>query len=460
MIRLCHFLILLLILPIVTAHSSLGDPLPYSTYACKGDTTWCKTPCPPLSLRGKAPARNSPEDPAATWARGDKVTITWHKNNHRGGFYRRSLVPVKHMFDHDWHKKTAFDWGCWSQGSFICGKDTPLCGGDKKGKAYRNTITIPGVFPDGDYVFAQVWFGGLHWQGKAPKYADYWSCAFVKIQGGKKVDSYTPKFRPSANPRRGVPKGKCETGSVRPLECGGEACENGPVKHTLPEEFLGGGLPPAVKWALFGKGELKKSKMKESPSTMTEKAVQADKKDKKADATAVKEEEKMVKEKKSTEIENPIEKLIVSRNSKTVGEVDPNEKKTINVGATWAMLEADLGDVRPKRVWIKVPGVGRRSGQLHPYRYFVKKLPMNKWTKITVEAIMPDGKKHSATFDVYFKSGRARELKTKDDSKCAKEKVPPRPTGTWGRRYSSLWWKQREVMLIRRRYCRECPNVC
>lgn len=153
------YTLLLLQLPSAFAHSSLGEPLPYSTYACKGDTTWCKTPCPPLSRNGQAPARNSPQDPAATWKRGDTVQITWHKNNHRGGFYRRSLVPVKHMFDHAWHKKTAFDFGCWAQGTFNCGKDTPLCGGDKKGRAYRNSIKIPSVFPDGDYVFAQVWYG-------------------------------------------------------------------------------------------------------------------------------------------------------------------------------------------------------------------------------------------------------------------------------------------------------------
>lgn len=147
----------LTLVSVAVAHSNLGYPLPYSTISCKASESWCKGACPPLwkSVQSKF---DSPDKPAATWRRGESVEIVWHKNNHIGGFYRRALVPVKYMMDRAWHQKTAFEWGCWSQGTFQCGKSAK-CGGDKKGRAYKNMMTVPTVFPDGDYVFAQVWYG-------------------------------------------------------------------------------------------------------------------------------------------------------------------------------------------------------------------------------------------------------------------------------------------------------------
>lgn len=311
--------------------------------------------------------------------------------------------------------------------------------------------------------------GGLHWQGKAPKYADYWSCAFVKISGGPEKESYTPQFRPAPKPRRGVPQGKCETGSVRPMECGGDACETGPVKYTVPEEFQNGKLAPAVKWSLFGKREMKHSAVKEAPKEATEQAVIADKKDKKADAIAFKEEEKMKQESASAkpkETNNPIHKLIVTQHKTNIGEVMPDGKEKMSVPGAWAMIEADLGKVRPERVLITVEGVGKRLERRHPYRYPITKLPMNKWIDVSVQAEMSDGTKYSAKFELYFTDdgdSAKRKLDTRKietTSKCIKSNLPAEPTGTWGVTYSSLWWKQREVMMVRRRFCRECPDVC
>lgn len=150
-----YIFILAAILSTASAHSNVGQPLAYNAISCKASTNWCKGSCPPL-WKGKT--RNTPQKPAAVWKRGQTVEIIYHKNNHVGGFYRRSLVPVKYMFDEKWHKKTAFDFGCWQQGTFQCGKNA-VCGADLKGRAYKNKITIPAVFPDGNYVFAQVWYG-------------------------------------------------------------------------------------------------------------------------------------------------------------------------------------------------------------------------------------------------------------------------------------------------------------
>lgn len=133
-----------------TAHSNVGKPLAYNKMACKASAKWCKGACPPIWKSGGAKFRNTPSNPSAVWKRGQRVEIVWHKNNHIGGFYRRSLVPVKHMFKKAWHDKTAFDFGCWGQGTFKCGKNK-VCGADLKSLAYKNTVVIPDIFPDGDY---------------------------------------------------------------------------------------------------------------------------------------------------------------------------------------------------------------------------------------------------------------------------------------------------------------------
>lgn len=236
-------LTLSLLLTPINAHSNVGNPLAYNPTACKASEPWCKGSCPPVWKTGKAIARNSVEKPAATWERGQKIEIIWHKNNHVGGFYRRSLVPVKYMFDEAWHKKTAFDFGCWSQGTFQCGK-SDVCGDDAKGRAYKNEMVVPSVFPDGDYVFAQVWFGGLHWMGTYSKYSDYFACSFIRIKGGTPVTSeYESTFT-------GKDK-TCNTGKTFPLDCGGDGCieKDGkprPAFEAVPREFENGGKPSVL----------------------------------------------------------------------------------------------------------------------------------------------------------------------------------------------------------------------
>ncbi len=64
---------------------------------------------------------------------------------------RMSLVPVAHMNNAWWHKRTAFMWSCFAANKFRCGRHWS-CGTDRGGFAFRNWIKVPEVFPDGDYV--------------------------------------------------------------------------------------------------------------------------------------------------------------------------------------------------------------------------------------------------------------------------------------------------------------------
>ncbi len=195
------------------------------------------------------------------------VNIVYHKNNHVGGFYRRSLVPVRHMFDHSWHARTAFEWGCWSQGQFFCKNGFPSnpssrgsvrlralreCGTDSLGRAYSSAMTVPNVFPDGDYVFSQLWFGGVRTLPKSLRkimFTDFHTCAFVKIRGGQPlVSEYTPKFHTGYRPKYSKkPANKCWTFGVKAKQCGGHSCRN--AKHTwaVPKVFESGMNPPNVK---------------------------------------------------------------------------------------------------------------------------------------------------------------------------------------------------------------------
>lgn len=229
------------LIEMVWGHSNLAYPFPYNPVSCKSTEHWCNGACPPVWTSGWAAARNSPRRPSATWRRGQRVVIVYHKNNHRGGIYRRSLVPVKKMYDRTWHRRGAFEWGCWSQGEFKCGR-RPFCGTDKYGRAYRTETTIPRIFPDGDYVFVQSWYGGMNWQNTRPKFPDYTSCAFVRIRGGWSSEMHQPLFRPG-NSRTALRTGKCETGKLWLGQCGGAPCKRHGFLLARPIPFKQGRKP-------------------------------------------------------------------------------------------------------------------------------------------------------------------------------------------------------------------------
>lgn len=234
-------------MPLVMAHTNLAYPEPYNPVDC--NLPDCTGPVPHVWHSGPAKARNSKEHPAAVWQRGQKVTIKWHRNNHGGGFYRMSLVPVAKQHDWWWHKYAGFQYGCFESGQYHCNGPVE-CGTDADGLAYKQDVTIPAVFPDGQYVFTMVWFGGLKWNRKQAKYSDYFSASHVTIRGGKPVeDWYKPKFEPMESPfsnahgDKRVPKGKCASTSSWVGECGGTPCHHNKPMMTIPGVFRDGFQP-------------------------------------------------------------------------------------------------------------------------------------------------------------------------------------------------------------------------
>ena len=214
------------------AHSNFKTPFPYNPLSCRSNEPWCMRACPPVWKTGGSKARNTPQSPSAEWKRGQKVTIEWHRNNHKGGFYRRSLVPVDKMFDTKAHERFAFEYGCWSQGSFQCGKK-PECGTDQHGGAFRNTMTVPSTLEDGDYVLAQVWYGGFDFRRDHGRFPEYTSCAYIRIKGGARlVQSQSIVFE--GGDEKGAPKGICYTTQTFLDECNGQECTQNKVALAAP----------------------------------------------------------------------------------------------------------------------------------------------------------------------------------------------------------------------------------
>lgn len=238
---------------VATAHFNLQDPKPYNAIDCNPPE--CPGPCPSVWRAGRGRASNSPNAPAATWRRGQRVVVRWHRNNHQGGFVRRALVPISHMRNRRWHARTAFEWGCFSSGRHRCKRQRGRCGSDKRKFAYSATVKVPLVYPDGDYVFAQAWFGGLHWTRKRAYFANYYTCAFVRIRGGPQRPRFFPRWAPASG------WGKCVTTSDRLGECDGIRCKRNPVVATVPAVFQKGKRPPAIYYNFLKKlGKLRRPK--------------------------------------------------------------------------------------------------------------------------------------------------------------------------------------------------------
>lgn len=420
--------LLLVSVNICAAHYNLKYPFPYNRVSCKGPESWCQKACPPIWKSGSAKARNSPDNPSATWSRGQEVTIEWHKNNHEGGFYRRSLVPVKHMFSTEWHIKTAFDFGCWSQGTFQCGKSKE-CGTDKRGRAYRNKMIVPTVVPDGDYVFAMVWYGGLDYKRSIAKYSDYTACAYIRIKGGNFEESYKPVFQPGIKKPKGVPAGTCQTTSSFVLECGGGPCENKKPYSAKPGEFQDGKSPSKVLLSQYDKNAMADAKLKESSQLEEEKAIAADKKDAKEDEkTAMAEERDLMQAKKAQKGDNT-KSDSSSSNTDIKGKPNRNEKP-----------EDKKATEKEKKLSTKKSSMSSEEPSTQKCTKVIKK-PETKKKR--------DDRKKSET------KNSNNSNKSKMERFC-RGRGPPKSRGSWGPRYTKKWYRKRRVYFARRYYCRKC----
>lgn len=255
------------------------DPLLLSAYPqpCRlggvptvGGLETCPGPCDVSSVQPGFPVVTRPEHPAAVYQRGQKVMIKYQRNNHGpGGFVRHSLVPIEKMMNKNAHEENAFQFGCWGADPVPAKKNElgrdkqgfSLVGGDGKlhdGHAsyFTTSVTIPPVVPDGKYVLGWVWYGGVGGsirtnspQSPHPTglFADYWSCAFVEIKGGKPLGtSYTPVFE---NAFSKFWKGGCNSANDHPGVCTYEPCIV-PSQIQKPREFKNGS-PKALKQENF-----------------------------------------------------------------------------------------------------------------------------------------------------------------------------------------------------------------
>lgn len=166
-------------------HSFLVSPAPMSK--------WCKG-C--LSCNEVIESELTLSNVDKTWKRGELVDIKWVRNNHNGGFVRLSIVPLDKIYDTLAHNKLAFYYGCWEQGLFHCGKNKK-CGTDQHGMGFQRKVSIPDIVPDGVYIFAFMWFGGLHYKRKHGLFSHYTSCSLIRIKGGVTLrEQYQKIFEP------------------------------------------------------------------------------------------------------------------------------------------------------------------------------------------------------------------------------------------------------------------------
>lgn len=237
------FFITLSFVQLSSAHSFLSDPEPYyhvfKTKNCRGSQ--CDQACPDIQRPGRM--ENSESNPEKTWRRGDKINIKWARNNHRGGIVRFSIVPIDQMMSRSAHSKYFIYAGCWDQGEYRCsGK---LCGSDTDRIGFSRDIEIPKVIPDGVYIFAYVWFGGLHFSRKRGDFADYYSCAYVRISGGSMESSYQPTWEAGITGKYEA-GGKCHTDADEPNTCSPRTGCKGTATTAVYRPFKDGNIPPVL----------------------------------------------------------------------------------------------------------------------------------------------------------------------------------------------------------------------
>lgn len=184
-------LLFALLTPKCHAHNWLVKPHTYNVqYRPTGCKPYeCRLACP--MILHPDDMINSPSKPAEVWRRGDTVKVCYARNNHHGGLSRLSLVPVSVMNDRTWHSRLTLLHTCFNTGRTACdnsGGPKSMrdmdCGTDRSHVVLCHEIRIPRIYPDGDYVLGHVWYGGVHFKRAHGHFFDYYSCSFIRIEGG------------------------------------------------------------------------------------------------------------------------------------------------------------------------------------------------------------------------------------------------------------------------------------
>lgn len=304
---LCSVLIVLFLSLAVSAHSTMTQPSGLTGAVCRqGDKSlrnkrYCEGPCNLRNLRvtdaevsqirrgidifakrtSQLPRAlfYPPNKPAATYKRGQTITVKYTRNNHGpGGFERYTLVPLRfNWMNKAVHSKLAIHFSCWGENPKTAAPNelekskfgVSLVGTDGRAhkfpKGYYVTrLTIPEVVPDGKYILGWSWYGGCFnsVKGNTPQepgttsgFTDFWSCSFIEVRGGKPlVKEYKPVFFGS---RFATPRGSaCRSGSDSLGHCRKEPCKK-KCEYMKPKEFQGDGprtLTP-VDFGYMGKDE-------------------------------------------------------------------------------------------------------------------------------------------------------------------------------------------------------------
>ena len=139
------------------------------------------------------------------------------------------------MMDSRAHKKFTFQISCWSSGLHKCeSRNKHVCGNDKEGMAYRAPITVPTAYPDGIYVLGWAWYGGGDFKDDS-LFGDYYSCSFVKIEGGARLSSSSkPVFAPGLNTKH---RDGCLSSTDRVGVCKREPCRGHKVQKRRPRDL-------------------------------------------------------------------------------------------------------------------------------------------------------------------------------------------------------------------------------
>lgn len=189
-----------------------------------------------------------------------QVEIRWAKSNHEGGSIRIGIVTVAQMFNYTVHDMFTIHYGCFAWGRYpfrhlftgqaVCHGN--WCVSDTTNRGCRiPEFTIPTFFPEGVYVLAGMWYGGIDCESRShDRFSDYNSCVFSRINGGPSADSHQPFFSPVNNDKctTNAPGG-CLTSSDRTIDCE-TSCDGTPAVVTLSQLFQNGieMLPRRSRW--------------------------------------------------------------------------------------------------------------------------------------------------------------------------------------------------------------------
>lgn len=244
------FVSLALVLHFSNGHTSMTSPQPVSWALKCVRSTGCG-PCPHNDFRPGVSA----DTPETVVARNSVLTVWTRKNNHSGGFARWSLVLVKNMYNYWKHEQGAFMYTCHDVHVKRCNPtnkefSTKYCGTDKENKFFEHQVPIPKHVPNGIYVLAFTWYGGLNHNGHHGNFADYYDCTYIRVEGGPQYYVHQPFFRPGHSEYGN--QTHCKAFSNELGKCPKEPCfllgnRKGNIGMLMiPKEFAKGKLPPKI----------------------------------------------------------------------------------------------------------------------------------------------------------------------------------------------------------------------